>query len=78
MKGYFNCLTLPDKYNFVKQNGRYLISTNFYGSVVKLYSLQASFVEIYHHPVQKYIMRISIATDEDLLKHLKEIQLPIV
>ena len=59
----------------VSQQGRYLLSTDFHGSNVKLYGLDTFFVEVYYHPVLKTIMRISAASDDDMGKHLAKINL---
>ena len=50
-------------------------AANFYGASVKLYNLQANFVEVYHHPVTRKIMRVSFAAPNDLNKHLEKIRI---
>jgi hypothetical protein len=74
---YFNCLELRDKEAFLRQHGRFVVTTDFYGASIQLYSLNSSFVEVYHHPVLKNIMRISLATQDDMSKHLKSISLSL-
>ncbi|HYG02871.1 MAG TPA: hypothetical protein VD927_10535 [Chryseosolibacter sp.] len=71
---YFNSLSLSDKRKFLWDQGRYVMTTDFYGARVKLFSLNTSFVEVYYHPVDKKVMRISIANDADLKKHLSGIK----
>ncbi|MBT1702165.1 hypothetical protein [Chryseosolibacter indicus] len=74
---YFNSLPITEKRKFLWTNGRYVLTTDFYGSKVKLFSLNASFVEVYYHPVEKKVMRISVANDGDLKKHLHGVTIPI-
>ena len=71
---YFNALPLGEKRKFLWEQGRYVLTTDFYGARVKLFSLNTSFVEVYYHPVEKKVMRISVATDTDLNKHLTGIR----
>lgn len=71
---YFNTLPLGEKRKHLWQQGRYVLTTNFYGARVKLFSLDTSFVEVYYHPVEKKVMRISVATETDLNKHLTGIR----
>ena len=66
-------VSLSDKRQFLWDQGRYVMTTDFYGARVKLFSLYTSFVEVYYHPVDKKVMRISIAGDQDLKKHLSNI-----
>ena len=70
----FNSLPLQEKRKYLWDNGRYVLTTNFYGARVKLFSLRTSFVEVYYHPVEKKVMRISIAGDQELKKHLASIR----
>jgi hypothetical protein len=58
---------------FLWDQGRYVLTTDFYGARVKLFSLYTSFVEVYYHPVEKKVMRISIAGDHEMKKHLSGI-----
>lgn len=74
---YFNSLPLTEKRKFLWNNGRYVLTTDFYGSRVKLFSLDRDFVEVYYHPVEKKVMRISVANDGDLKKHLHNITITI-
>ena len=71
---YFNTLSLGDKRQFLWEHGRYVMTTDFYGSRVKLFSLYTSFVEVYYHPVEKKVMRISVAGENELKKHLSGIK----
>jgi len=71
---YFNSLSLGEKRKFLWERGRYVLTTDFYGARIKLFSLNTSFVEVYYHPVEKKVMRISVATDTDLNKHLTGIR----
>ena len=71
---HFNSLPLGDKRKYLWQEGRYVLTTDFYGARVKLFSLEKEFVEVYYHPVEKKVMRISVATDADLNKHLTGIR----
>jgi hypothetical protein len=71
---YFNALPLVEKRKFLWENGRYVLTTDFYGARVKLFSLSTSFIEVYYHPVERRVMRISIANDGDLKKHLSGIR----
>jgi hypothetical protein len=77
MNEYFYSLALSDKAELVTQEGKYLITTNFFGATIKLYELNMHFVEVYYHPVLNKVMRVSIAHDEEMKKHLALIQLPI-
>jgi hypothetical protein len=72
----FNSLSLSDKRKFLWDQGRYVLTTDFYGARVKLFSLYTSFVEVYYHPVEKKVMRISIAGENELRKHLSNIRVP--
>jgi hypothetical protein len=71
---HFNTLSLGDKRKFLWDQGRYVLTTDFYGSRVKLFSLYTSFVEVYYHPIEKRVMRISVAGESDLQKHLNNIK----
>jgi hypothetical protein len=71
---YFNSLSLGEKRKFLWERGRYVLTTDFYGARIKLFSLNTSFVEVYYHPVEKKVMRISVANDTDLNKHLTGIR----
>ena len=71
---YFNSLNLAEKRKFLWEQGRYVLTTDFYGARVKLFSLHSTFVEVYYHPVEKKVMRISVATETDLNKHLTGIR----
>jgi hypothetical protein len=71
----FHCLDLGERANLVLKNGQHLITTDFYGSAIELYHFKKCFVELYYHPVNQKIMRVSLATDEDLNKHLHRIAL---
>lgn len=71
---YFNSLSLGEKRKFLWEHGRYVLTTQFYGARVKLFSLDTSFIEVYYHPVEKKVMRISVASDSDLKKHLTGIR----
>ncbi len=75
MNEEFHCLDLRERANLVRRRGQLLVDTNFYGASVKLYDLKSRFVEVYHHPVTKKIMRVSLASPEDLNKHLKGIRI---
>ena len=74
---YFNCLTLTEKQDFLREHGVFMVTTDFYGSSIHLYSLNNAFIEVYHHPVLRSVMRISYANQQDLNKHLKSISLSI-
>jgi hypothetical protein len=69
----FNALPLHDKRKYLWDKGRYVMTTDFYGARVKLFSLNAVFIEVYYHPVEKKVMRISIAGDQELKKHISRI-----
>lgn len=71
----FHCLDLRERANLILTKGQHLVTTNFYGASVKLYNLQANFVEVYHHPVTRKIMRVSFAAPNDLNKHLEKIRI---
>jgi hypothetical protein len=73
----FNSLPLQEKRRYLWDNGKYVLTTDFYGARVKLFSLRSSFVEVYYHPVEKKVMRISIAGDQELKKHISTINLPM-
>ena len=75
MNDDFHCLDLRERANLILKNGQFLMTTDFYGATVKLYHLKMRFVEIYHHPVTRKVMRVSLASDEDLNKHLRGIRL---
>lgn len=75
MNNEFQGLDLRDRANLVLKMGQLLIDTNFYGASVKLYHLRSQFIEVYHHPVTKKVMRVSPAFPEDLNKHLKGIRI---
>jgi hypothetical protein len=71
---YFNSLPLVEKRKFLWEQGRYVLTTDFYGARVKLFSLGTSFIEVYYHPVERRVMRISVANEPDLKKHLTGIK----
>ncbi|HEY9487463.1 MAG TPA: hypothetical protein VIQ51_03985 [Chryseosolibacter sp.] len=75
MNEKFHCLDLRERANLILKHGQYLITTNFFGAAVKLYHCKSRYVEIYHHPVTRKIMRVTVASNEDLNKHLKEIRI---
>lgn len=69
----FHCLDLRDRANLILKHGQHLLTTNFYGASVKLFHLKMRLVEVYYHPVTRKIMRVSVAKQQDLDKHLKAI-----
>lgn len=71
----FHCLDLRERASLILRKGQHLVTTDFYGASVKLYHLRMRYVEVYHHPVTKKIMRVSFASDKDLDKHLNRINL---
>ena len=71
----FHCLDLGERANLVLKNGQYLLTTDFYGASIKLYYFKKRFMEVYYHPVNQKIMRVSLANSEDLTKHIHRIQL---
>ncbi len=75
MNEEFHCLDLRERANLTLKQGQHLLTTNFYGAPVKLYHLKSHYVEIYHHPVTRKIMRVSFASPEDLNKHIKRIRI---
>jgi hypothetical protein len=74
----FHCLDLGERANLVLKKGQHLITTDFYGASIKLYHFKRRFIELYYHPVNRRIMRVSIANSEDLNKHLHRIKLDSV
>ena len=75
MNDDFHCLDLRERANLILKKGQHLITTDFYGATVKLYHIKLRYVEVYHHPVTRKIMRVSLASNEDLSKHLRRINL---
>ena len=71
----FQHLDLRERANLILKKGQHLVTTDFYGATVELYHLKMRYVEIYHHPVTRKIMRVSFATNDDLGKHLRGISL---
>ena len=71
----FHCLDLRERASLILKQGQHLVTTNFYGASVKLYNLKSRFVEIYHHPVTRKVMRVSFATPNDLNKHIEKIRI---
>ena len=71
----FHCLDLRERANLILKKGQHLITTDFYGATVKLYHLKTRYIEIYHHPVTRKIMRVTFASSEDLNKHLHRIRI---
>jgi hypothetical protein len=71
---FFETLSLEDKRKYLWEQGLYVLTTDFYGAKVKLFSLHTSFVEVYYHPIQKKVMRISVAGEPELKKHLNGIK----
>ena len=71
----FHCLELRERANLILKKGQHLVTTNFYGAAVKLFSLESRYVELYYHPVTGKVMRVSVASPEDLNKHLKGIEI---
>ena len=69
----FHCLDLRERASLILEQGQHLATTNFYGAAVKLFNLKSHYVEIYYHPVTRKIMRVSLASAEDLNKHLSKI-----
>jgi hypothetical protein len=54
--------------------GVYLASIEYYCFKINLYSLGKEFWEVYYHPVQNTIERVSRASEEDLNKYLNRIE----
>jgi hypothetical protein len=71
----FYCLDLRERANLLLKKGQHLMTTDFYGASVKLYHLKMRLAELYYHPVNGKVMRASIATPEDLNKHLRHIKI---
>lgn len=71
----FHCLDLRERADLILKQGQHLLTTSFYGASVKLYNLNTLLVEIYHHPVTRKIMRVSVAASNDLNKHLEKIRI---
>ena len=71
----FDCLDLMAKADMIRDKGQHLVTTDFYGAAVKLFHLESRYVEVYHHPVTRSVMRVSVARPEDLNKHLRNISL---
>lgn len=69
----FHCLDLRERANLILKNGQHLITTNFYGAAVKLFHIESRYVEIYYHPITRNVMRVSVASPEDMNKHLSGI-----
>lgn len=74
----FHCLDLGERANLVLRKGQHLITTDFYGASVKLYNFKKQWVELYYHPVSLKIMRVSVASHEDLNKHLRGIKISLL
>ena len=73
----FHCLDLRQRADLVLKNGQHVLTIDFYGATIKLYHLRMHFVELYYHPVNRKIMRVSIASQEDLKKHLRRIDIKV-
>ncbi len=71
----FHCLDLRERAHLILKHGQHLVTTNFYGALVKLYHLKMRYVEVYYHPVTCKIMRVSFVATGDLDKHLKGIRI---
>lgn len=69
----FDYLNLGERTSLVLKRGQHITTTDFYGAAVKLYHLNARYIEMYHHPVTRKVMRVSFATPEDLDKHVKRV-----
>jgi len=75
MNEEFQSLDLRERAALIRKNGQHLVTTDFYGATVKLYHLKMRYVEVYHHPVTRRVMRVSFASNEDINKHLRAITL---
>lgn len=73
----FHCQDLSERASLVINTGQFLINTDFYGASVRLYHFKKRLVEVYYHPVNLKVMRVSSATSEDLNKHLRAINIDI-
>lgn len=71
----FNCLDLRERENLVLTKGQHLVTIDFYGAAVKLYYYNMDFVELYFHPVNRKLMRVSMASGEELNKYLRRIEI---
>lgn len=69
----FRGLDLGKKVDMVLREGQHLVTTDFYGAIVKLFHLKMNYVEVYHHPITGNVMRVSVARPQDLNKHLRNI-----
>lgn len=69
----FNELTLVDKAWLVAEFGQQLLSIEYYDHRIRLFSLNASFIEIYQNIQTRQIDRISMATYRDIDKYLSRI-----
>lgn len=72
----FNELPITDKALLIAEFGNFLSSAEFYDYRVHLYSLNSHYIEVYSNTLTRQVDRISLATKDDLDKHLVKISLP--
>jgi hypothetical protein len=71
----FNNLTFDEKCEILRRYSRYIGAVAYYHYTVKLYAWQKFFIEVYYDTEEDEIVRITMASENELNKHLQEISL---
>ena len=74
MRGYRN-IDLYHKKNLLRTHAIYLFTTEHFNFSVKLYTWDRYFIEQYFDLERDEISRISLASSNDMVKHLSQIGL---
>ena len=61
----------------LRNDGTYLLTMEFNGLKVSLYSLEEEFYEVYYNPAKNGIEKVIQATPDDLTKYLNGIALKL-
>jgi hypothetical protein len=74
MKG-FNALDIFFKVNFIIENGKHVLNTNYGNYAVDLFSWDRFFFELYRDRNMTTVTRASQASPRDMVKYLNKISL---
>ena len=56
-------------------DGTYLVTIEYYGHNVNLYSMDGDYYEVYYNKIDNSIEKVNLATEEVLKKYLNRIDL---
>jgi hypothetical protein len=71
----FNNLSFSEKCDILSKYGQYITTTIYFHYIVKLYSWDRFFIEVYYDSEEADITRITIAEEQNMIKHLEGITL---